>query len=313
MNLHEETRNGYTISSDMKAVWSIQLQMVKYLLEVCARYGLRIWADGGTLLGTVREKGYIPWDDDIDLLMPRADYDKLIAVADKEFTAPYHLQSFGRDKNYYRGHAQMRCDGTAAILPNDIWQPFHQGIFIDVFCYDTIPNEETAEWKKVLERADKIQNTLTSLSLRGRMTSPRMCLETIKSKLYCLGHSKNKLIKEYDDLFRQFDKDENKRIAPPAFFRTDMEGSIKDKEWYKETIFLPFEDIQMPVPIGFDNALRTQYGDDYLTPRKAPSMHGSVFFDTVRDYKVVLKELRNKRLVEKIKGVFFSKHPNNGE
>lgn len=307
MNLNEETRNGYTISSDMKSVWDVQLRMVKFLLNVCKKYGLRIWADGGTLLGTVREKGYIPWDDDIDLLMPRAEYDKLIAVADKEFTAPYHLQSFGRDKNYYRGHAQMRCDGTAAILPNDIWQPFHQGIFIDVFCYDTIPNEDTSEWKEVLKRADKIQDTLTSLSFRGRLTSLKMCLGTIKSRLYCLAHSKKSLIKEYDELFRQFDTDENKRIAPPAFFRTNLTGSIKDKEWYRETIYLPFEDIQMPVPIGYHEALRTQYGNDYMTPRKAPSLHGSVYLDTNKDYKLVLKEIRRKRVAEKINGLLSKK------
>lgn len=303
MTLQEETRNGYTISSEMKAVWAVQLQMVKHMLSVCNKYGLRIWADGGTLLGTVREKGYIPWDDDIDLLMPRSDYDKLIAVADKEFTSPYHLQSFGRDKNYFRGHAQMRCDGTTAVLINDIWQPFNQGIFIDIFVYDSIPNDETAEWQKVLARADKIQGILTSLSFRGRMTSLKLCLETVKSRLYCLIHVKKKLVKEYDDLFRQYDSEENKRIAPTAFFRTNLKGSIKDKEWYKETIHLPFEDIEMPVPVCYDKVLKTQYGDDYMIPRKAPSLHGFVYFDTNRDYKVVVKELRRQRVLDRIKGL----------
>lgn len=301
MTLQEETRNGYTISSEMKAVWNVQLKMVQFLLNVCEKYGLRIWADGGTLLGTIREKGYIPWDDDIDLLMPRADYDKLVEVADKEFASPYHLQSFGRDKNYYRGHAQMRCDGTAAILPNDIWQPFHQGIFIDVFVYDSIPNEDSPEWRQTLERADLIQGVLTSLSFRGRMTSLKMCLKTIKSRLYCLTHSKQKLIKEYDDLFRKYDTEDNKRIAPPAFFRTNLDGSIKSKEWYKETLLLPFENILMPVPIGYDNALKTQYGEDYMIPRKAPSLHGTVVFDTKRDYRQVIKELRRKRVFDKLK------------
>ena len=300
MNLQEETRNGYTISAEMKAVWAVQLKMAKYLLDVCKKYNLKIWADGGTLLGTVREKGYIPWDDDIDMLMPRADYDKLISIADKEFKAPYHLQSFGRARNYYRGHAQMRCDGTTAILPPDLWQPFHQGIFIDIFVYDTIPNRDCVEWEEAINRADLIQHTLKSLSFRGKLTSPKYLLESLKSNIYCFFQGRKKLIKEYEDLFRQFDTPNNTRIAPPCFFRTNLDGSIKEKEWYRETIFLPFEDMLMPVPIGYDLVLRTQYGEDYMIPKRAPSIHGEVIFDTTQDYKQVLKSLRRQRILQKI-------------
>ena len=61
MNLNEETRNGYTISSKMKEIWSMELQMTKLVLDVCKKYNLRIWVEGGTLLGTVRHQGFIPF------------------------------------------------------------------------------------------------------------------------------------------------------------------------------------------------------------------------------------------------------------
>lgn len=304
MSLQEETRKGYTISEQMKHVWAIQMKMAKYLFEVCERNGLRIWAEGGTLLGAIREKGYIPWDDDMDFMMLREDYDKLIDIADKEFTAPYHLQSFGRDRMFYRGHAQMRCDGTAAILPTDIWRPFHQGIFIDVFVYDTIPNEETPEWDRALDRADYIQDILMSTTIHcGKLTSPKTYIKYLKSCIYCLIHGKRKLIKEYDDLFRQFNVAENKRIGMPCFLRDKMQKWIKMKEWYREGVSKPFEDMEMLVPIDYDKALKAQYGEDYMIPVKEPTMHGNVIFSTNRDYKMVLKELRKKRAAEIFWGI----------
>lgn len=304
MNLQEEIRSGHTITAQMKEVWAVQMKMAKYLFNVCDKYGLKIWAEAGTLLGAVREKGYIPWDDDMDFMMLREDYDKLISIADKEFTAPFHLQSFGRDKMYYRGHAQMRCDGTSAILPNDIWRPFHQGIFIDVFVYDAIPNEETHEWVQALKRADFLQDTLISTAICGKFTSPKTYLDYLRSCLYCLTHRKKKLIKEYDDLFRQFNVEGNDCIAAPCFMRKNFQRWIKRKEWYREGVYMPFEDIKVLVPIDYDKVLKAQYGDSYMTPVKGPSLHGNVLFDTKRDFRIVLKELRKKRVAEITRIIF---------
>lgn len=95
MNLDKEIRQGYEISSEMKKVWNVQMKLLKKLLEVCDKHHLKIWADGGTLLGTVRDHGYIPWDDDIDMVMLREDYDKLLEIAPKEFEEPFFFQDVG--------------------------------------------------------------------------------------------------------------------------------------------------------------------------------------------------------------------------
>ena len=142
-------------------VKEIQLKIAAHVLDVCRRHDLQVWADWGTLLGVVREKGMIPWDDDIDLMMLRDDYERLLLLADTEFPAPFFLQSFHTEKNYYRGHAQIRYDGTAAILPADIKQPFHQGIFVDLFVYDNIPdNLNSTDWKRSLRMARMAQKCL---------------------------------------------------------------------------------------------------------------------------------------------------------
>lgn len=312
MNLDREIRNGYEISSQMKKVWNVQLLMVQKLLSVCEKYGLKIYADGGTLLGLVRDHGYIPWDDDIDMLMLREDYDRLVAIADKEFLHPFFLQTARTEKRYFRGHAQLRYDGTSAILPMDIFQPFHQGIFIDIFVYDEIPDVEDEQWLSSLKRADSLEYKFWNAFYAPiSFFHPVDAFRILKDRMFFKVNGIKHLFDTYEQMFRRNNGQGYHRIACPCFNRRIFKTATKEKNWYDEIVWLPFEGIMLPAPKGYDNVLRTQFGADYSIPRKAPSLHGGfAILDTDRSYleslkilqKVKRRENRSKR-IKKLKSL----------
>lgn len=92
--LKEENRDGYIVSALMKKVWAVELDLLSELDRVCKKYNIKYYAAFGTLLGAVRNKGFIPWDDDIDVCMLRDDYAKFKEVAKNEFGGKYYYQDW---------------------------------------------------------------------------------------------------------------------------------------------------------------------------------------------------------------------------
>ena len=296
MNTESEIRNGYTVSALMKEVWSIQLQIAQHIIDVCNRHGLKVWADWGTLLGAVREHGFIPWDDDIDLMMMRDDYEKLILLADSEFKHPYFLQSFHTDRQYFHGHAQVRYDGTAAILKADIFQPFHQGIFVDIFVYDNIPDYKNRKWKSSLRKAKWAQKCLqTSYYNQFSIKNPLSSIKFIMARTACLLFGPGNIYRFYEKQFKKWNDQDCKCIACPTYNYRQIDKETKLKEWYNESVYLQFEDIKLPAPRKYNEVLTAIYGKDYMKPCKAPSGHGETLFSTDRSYIDVLQDLRQKK------------------
>lgn len=293
MNLEQEERQGYFISSEMKKIWDVQLRCVKKVLEVCEKHNLRIWAEGGTLLGAIREKGYIPWDDDIDLVMMREDYNKLLKIAPDEFSDPFFFQCAYTDKTYPRGHSQLRYRGTAAILPGDVDCKFDQSIFIDIFVYDNLPSDKVCLSSKLFK--SEFYRRLLSKKAYSKIgiSRPRATIEAILIGLLFLFIPFKKLFKRFDAVFTDEDSSSS-QIACVSFCMAAVFYAL-DKKFYEKTLYVPFEDIKMPVPVGYNEILTILYGD-YMKPCKAPSMHGGVIFDTERPYTEVLKDIKSGKI-----------------
>ncbi len=276
----------------MAEVREVQLSLMRMLLEVCGRHGIDVWVDSGTLLGAVREKGFIPWDDDIDMIMLREGYDRLVALA-KEFEPPFFFQCARTDRLYYHGHAQLRMDGTAAILPGDAEArvPFHQGIFIDIFVLDGVPDTREERLAAVAET----ERWAKRLKVFYEYRPPRQVGPFLRRQIARL-RSFAKCFDGYEWSFKKYSVAGCPRVYNWAVNLGKMEerGAIM-RRWFEGTVMLEFEGMAVPAPKGYHEYLTAIYGD-YMTPCKQPTAHGHVCFDTRRSYKEVLAEWRKGKI-----------------
>jgi len=301
--INEKTE--YEVPELMKKVWQVELDLLQQLINVCKEHNLRMWVDFGTLLGAVRHKGFIPWDDDIDVAMPREDYDKLVEIGNKAFSEPYFLQSAYSDKDYYRGHAQLRNSQTAAIRTSDSYQPFNQGIFIDIFVLDGVPEDHTesqelSRWVRKKLRYLKSKNCAILASGRLGLVFRKMkCRYEVRRRGWAA------MFKEIEDRLRKQPFDQSKQVAEISFCGLDF---VLDRDIFDETVWLDFEDIKVPAPKDYDRLLRALFGDTYMTPMMTATSHGEVIFDVEKSYKETMPQVRAayrrsalKRLWTKIK------------
>ena len=285
-----EIRSGHKISTEMKRLWACEINLLAEFRRVCEKNGLRWWLDSGSLLGAVRHKGYIPWDDDIDVVMFRDDYDRLTDIAEQEFRPPFIFQTAYTEKNYARGHAQLRDARTSAIIPEEIYKDFNQGIFIDSFVLDGV-NGDPAEEKRQNARAKYLKGKLEMLARPIRMLRFKNLARAAKYRLMYPGiKGKARLFKEYEDIFRNNKADECDYVATLTF-RADSKK--RDRHIYDRTELMDFEFMKFPVPGGYDELLTLLYGD-YMKPVIAPSMHGGLIVDTETPADLKIKELRER-------------------
>ena len=262
--LCQEERNEYIIPTQMKKTWAIQMDLLRELVKVCERYNLKVWVIGGTLLGTVRHRGFIPWDDDIDVIMPREDYDKLLSIGNTVFTDPYFLQSpFDTEMEVYFPTARL-CnsntflDHNVCALNEIRW---NSGIFIDIFVLDGVPRSKSTlrrrfsliKWYTMLLHA-YVLNINKHWLARLAHNVLRWPIWRCKSNMFC---------KKIHNIARKT-QNKDSLIATPY----SLEHNIFDSKDFRATEWLSFENIRVPVPIGYDAVLKVSFGDYMQLPPK---------------------------------------------
>lgn len=283
----EEVRTGFPVTRQRKEVWAVELDLLARFDEVCRKYDLHYCMAAGSLLGAVRHKGFIPWDDDIDVYMLRGDYEKLMAVG-YEFKEPYFLQTTYTEKYVVRRHAQLRnSDTTGFILTDRYYYNINKGLFIDIFPLDGVPDDTSlyAEQKKKdqrLRREIKLFNYVYGHA-PDKHLSKRISL-AIKS-IYAAIRGKNRMFREFEDNLQKYSVD-GTRLWGNRTLVFDCPKSRRPIEDWKNLTVVPFEFLEVPVPANYDEVLRQQYGNYMKIPEdKGGTVHGSLTISTEHSYK----------------------------
>lgn len=260
----DETRDGFYVWTMMKRFWAAQLKVLAEIDKVCKKHGLRWFADNGTLLGAVRHGGFIPWDDDMDISMLRDDYEALIKYAKDELPEGYEIKSI----RYNKDHEQMlgRIINTHYINYNEEHLEKHFGcpylVGVDIFPLDGVYDEESKE----IERRDRVTSVANALTLieKGEKDSPlcRSILADIERREHTILHRKEDIVYELkllcEDIMSECPTDKVEYVASMPFWVKDGERKYP-RRCFDNTVYMPFEYVHMPVPIGYSEVLKVEY------------------------------------------------------
>lgn len=288
----EEDRDGFIVPASMKKVWAVELDLINEFSSVCKRNGLKWFAHAGTMLGAIRHQGFIPWDDDIDVVMPRDDYERLCELGPSEFAYPFFFQNDDTDRYFARPFSRLRNSETTAIFENDrsYRYPFNQGIFMDIFPMDHIP-ADPLERQDYYRKLTPLSNSAWQWRNMIHFYRPKTGKGLVKRVSYYLKHIYYKNF--FKGGYRYFLEKHHKLITN---YNTEETGWVGESiieplgrqlwrsQWVKETVTVPFEMLQIPVPAHFEECLTASFGPDWKTPKHIPTMHGSTFFDTEKPY-----------------------------
>ena len=301
----EEEKCGYVITTELKKLWAVDLDMLNEFDKVCSSNGLRYYIAYGTLLGAIRHGGFIPWDDDVDLVMPRDDYERLCAIAENNFKEPYFFQTEKTDPGFSRPFARLRNSETAAFQKSEDYRkiPYNQGIFIDIFPLDNFPDKEAEQicFIKKLSRAKRKMIRFSRFTTRYRSKETHTLSGNIKNVIKgcssCLTRPVmrmlrlgNPFVAPYEKLEQRYHEVETDAWFVPFFFN-DKRQIIWEKKWFEKTIQVDFEMMKVPAPADYEKILSTCYGN-WREPVMGSTIHGEVFYDAEHSFRDYLSDIR---------------------
>ena len=257
------------MTSNIKRVQNAQLVILEEFKKICKKHNLRYYAIGGTLIGVHRHKGFIPWDDDIDLGMPRPDFDKLKKIQD-EFPNGFSLVCHENFQEWQFNLYQF-VDDTSEIIVHLNEKPRHCKLWIDIFPIDGMPGNKYMRWihsKRIMFYRYLIQipnlRTQVNVHNNSRGLVERLVLKLLHYIPLSWMVNVDFCLKRMETILRscEFDK---------SSYAGNMLGRKREKEavprlWWNGPVDYPFENTTISCPHGYHEYLTHIYGDYMKIP-----------------------------------------------
>lgn len=249
----------------IEKVHHIQLEMALEVKRICEKHHIKYSIIAGTLLGAVRHKGFIPWDDDLDIGMLRNDYERFIVVCKQELSDDYFLQTWETDTGFALPIAKLRKNGTRFVEKNSSEASLHCGIYIDIFPFDNVP---TGMLRRVLQdRSTYLLKRILLIKMDYKVWKENEFMKKITYKIIKVLSSFQtvKQIKMllYKTMIVNNSKDSKKVVTFGGAYGYKKE-SLK-KEWLENLMEIDFENDILLAPVNYEEYLTYFYGD-YMTP-----------------------------------------------
>ena len=283
----EEKRNDVEVSPETKAARRVLLDMLEVFMRICEKYDLRFFMVGGSMLGTVRHQGFIPWDDDIDVGMPRKDYNKLKKLLPGELPDNLVVQLMGFDDgDSYWPFIKIRNSNTAAIdsAHTNRHMRHNMGLFVDVIPIDGIPQGKL--FQMLYNRINKefrMFRCWPTLDLDNRP------LNRVRKVFYRL-FGRSLLFSLYEKYLTMCSAICKRKAAEAIAYVGVRDSLIWDVSWFKDVIWRDFEHLKVPLPKEFEKCLARHYGTNWRTPIMGTALHSPLVISTTKGWKQVLVE-----------------------
>ena len=267
--------------TELRKLQLIETSIVADIDAICEKYKLRYYIIGGTLLGAVRHKGFIPWDDDIDLVMYREDYNRLIEIVQAEYSEKYFVQTFETDPYYTRYIAKIRLKGTTMLEECQQKSKAHAEIYIDIFPLDHVKKSDGLELKL---RGVLLRWLFAYKTVRNHAQSSKSGFKLAVGKIFrwCTFIIPNSFVNRLFNFVCE--KDNGYRDCP---YTTNFASHFKWKtqmfpnEVYGEGVRLEFEGHMFAAPKEYELIFERLYGKNYmeLPPENKRAAHSIVKLD----------------------------------
>lgn len=252
----------------MGDIQEISLEILKTVADICDEQKFRYFLAFGTLIGAIRHQGYIPWDDDVDIVMPRPDYDRLLRYLSAHISEYKILKVFNREtcKNYPYMITRISDVRYEIDMKNE--KPYGMGVFIDIYPLDGLGNDRN-EANKLSCRGDRLSSLCfqasrkhyaietTKSRLRKLLKLPIFCFsKLIGTKFFQDKLEKLAKVKEYDQ----------SEYVGCVIWNSGGVKSVYLRKWFDEYLILPFGKYKFRVPKDYDAFLQQLYGDYMILP-----------------------------------------------